>query len=176
MIIQTQFPFGGKSDVPVRIQRKIKFGFNLKDISDKINGLPNIYVGRGSTWGNPFRIVKFSNGEYGIKTDDSKQCTDILVKNCLPIYKKKEDAVMDSIMCYDYYLLPYRHGESLMKFYQSMAEMDEIILKLKGKNLVCWCPIHENNMYHHCHADLLLSLANKIPLKDVIDRNIITFK
>ncbi len=174
MIVQTQFPFREKH--PVRIQRTRKRGFNLKEIADSINGLPVVYVGRGSKWGNPFRVVENSNGYYAIKTDGSEYCNDILIKHCHASYKKKEDAVMDAIKCYDYYLLPYKHGESMMQFYQSMSEMEDVIMKLKGKNLTCWCPIHENNLYHHCHADLLLSIANKIPFKEVIERNISTWK
>jgi hypothetical protein len=35
---------------------------------------------------------------------------------------------------------------------------DEIVAALRGKNLACWCPDG-----HHCHADVLLELANAPP-------------
>lgn len=43
---------------PVRIQRKRTKGFNLQAASP--NGLPVVYVGRPTKWGNPF-----SDDEYG---------------------------------------------------------------------------------------------------------------
>ena len=39
---------------PVRIQRKRTKGFRLQDSSP--NGLPVVYVGRPTKWGNPFRV------------------------------------------------------------------------------------------------------------------------
>lgn len=43
---------------------------------------------------------------------------------------------------------------------------------LRGKNLACWCALTKNGEYVPCHADVLLSLANDIPLEDVIRENI----
>ncbi len=43
---------------------------------------------------------------------------------------------------------------------------------LRGKNLACWCAIHRNGQPEPCHADVLLSLANDIPLQDVISENL----
>ena len=34
-------------------------------------------------------------------------------------------------------------------------ENDEIRAELKGKDLACWCPLDQ-----HCHADVLLRIAN----------------
>lgn len=48
------------AEVPVRIQRSRKH----KQVSP--NGLPIVYVGRGSRWGNPFRLVKYSDGKWAI--------------------------------------------------------------------------------------------------------------
>lgn len=44
--------------------------------------------------------------------------------------------------------------------------------QLRGKNLACWCAIRRNGEYVPCHADVLLSLANDIPLEDVVSENI----
>lgn len=46
---------------PVRIQRKRTKGFNLQAASP--NGLPVVYVGRPTKWGNPFSWVV---DEYGL--------------------------------------------------------------------------------------------------------------
>lgn len=54
---------------------------------------------------------------------------------------------------------PARHG------------WQERVLQLRGKNLACWCPIISHGAYCPCHADVLLSLANDIPLDEVINEN-----
>lgn len=40
---------------PVRVQRLRKKGFKLQDASP--NGLPVVYVGRPTKWGNPLKLV-----------------------------------------------------------------------------------------------------------------------
>ena len=142
---------------PVRLQRSRKKGSSLSSESKLINNLDYVYVGRGSRWGNPFRVVQYSDKKYAIKTDGSERCGDILVKHCHAVYDTKEEAVIDAIKCYDFWLVPCTHKDStMMEFYSAMAEIDDALLTLKGKNLVCWCGLSEN-----CHGDLLLKLANK---------------
>ena len=44
----------------------------------------------------------------------------------------------------------------------------ESLAELKGKDLVCWCPLYDKNgLRILCHADILLSLANDIPLEKI---------
>lgn len=136
---------------PVRIQRTRQ----CKQVSP--NGLPIVYVGRGSRWGNPFRIVPYSDGKFGVKTDGSDICNEILLKHGRPSYDTRDAAAEDAIKCYSFWLLPYTHKEgTLSDFYHSVANIENAISSLKGKNLSCWCKKHEK-----CHADLLLELANK---------------
>lgn len=33
--------------------------------------------------------------------------------------------------------------------------------KLRGKNVACWCPLPEHGQPDHCHATVLLALANR---------------
>lgn len=41
--------------------------------------------------------------------------------------------------------------------------------ELRGKNVACWCgPVTSHGEYLPCHADVLLSIANDIPMEDVI--------
>ena len=136
---------------PVRIQRSRQH----KQVTP--NGLPIAYVGRGTRWGNPFRLVKYSDGKWAIKTDGSDRCNELLIKHCHAVYDTRDAAAIDAINCYNFWLLPYTHKEgSMMEFYQSIAQIDDAIISLKGKNLSCWCRLDEK-----CHADLLLELANK---------------
>ncbi len=44
--------------------------------------------------------------------------------------------------------------------------------ELAGLDLCCWCAITHNGEYNMCHADVLISLANDIPLEDVIRENL----
>lgn len=135
---------------PVRIQRSRQH----KQVSP--NGLPVAYVGRGTRWGNPFRLVKYSDGKWAIKTDGSDRCNELLIKHCHAVYDTREAAAIDAIKCYDYWLLPYTHNGSMMEFYESMLQIEEAISSLKGKNLSCWCRLDDK-----CHADLLLELASR---------------
>ena len=115
---------------PVRIQRSRQH----KQVSP--NGLAIKYVGRGTRWGNPFRLVKYSDGKWAIKTDGSDKCADILINNCHFVYDTRNEAAIDAIKCYTLWLVP------------------DNIVSLKGHNLSCWCRLDQK-----CHADVLLELA-----------------
>lgn len=134
---------------PIRVQRSRQKGFRMPENT--------VYVGRGSRWGNPFRVIQYSDKKWAIKTDGSDKCSEILVKHCHADYDTKAEAVIDAIKCYNYWLLPYTHKEgTISEFYQSMAIMYDCMQNLKGKNLACWCRLDES-----CHADLLLTLVNR---------------
>ena len=117
--------------------------------------VPAAYVGRGSKWGNPFRLVRTS-GIWMIKTDGSERCSSILTKHARFAYATKEEAAKDAVRCYGWWLLPYEHKTgNTEEFLRSIAMM-ESIEELRGKNLSCWCKVGEP-----CHADFLLELANR---------------
>jgi hypothetical protein len=41
-------------------------------------------------------------------------------------------------------------------------QLAEIRRELRGRDLACWCPIlDKDGNYVHCHADVLLEIANK---------------
>jgi hypothetical protein len=55
-----------------------------------------------------------------------------------------------------------RHAFSL---YRAVAPDNEALVaaartELKGKNLACWCEEAAYPTDHHCHADVLLAIAN----------------
>jgi len=137
---------------PIRIQRKRTKGFKL----ESPNGLPIVYVGRGSKWGNPFRVVDIK-GEWYIKCEDSDIQAQIIVENCHLIYLTKTEAVKDAIKCYEIWLFPYTHESGNMRdLLVSLAMSDKIKDELKGRNLACWCPLDQE-----CHAETLLEYANQ---------------
>lgn len=115
---------------PVRLQRKRTLGWRMP---------PNaIYVGRGTRWGNPFRV-----GNVGCDGSHS-----------------------DPMFC-EYYGVATR-AEAVEKYrawreavaaeHQKRASgfVDQWLHPLRGKDLACWCPLDQP-----CHADVLLELANK---------------
>ena len=120
---------------PTRIQRSRKH----KQVSP--NGLPIVYVGRPTKYGNPFRVEQMYLHEgkmlYGVKTSN-EDCFQILVQNCRPAYESKHDAVKDAVKCFG--------------IYWGGADVTE----LHGKNLSCWCGEGKP-----CHGDYLLKLANQ---------------
>lgn len=88
---------------------------------------PNtVCVDRTSRWGNPFVVVK---------DGDAAECV-----------RKYRDMLM-----------PYTHQskDGMMDFYVAIANMEDIQISLRGKNLACFCPLDQP-----CHADVLLEIAN----------------
>lgn len=140
---------------PQRIQRKREKGWKMP---------PNtIYVGRGSKWGNPFRVVQYSDGRWAVKCEDDDRQAEILTTVCRAAYDTKQEAQADAVTCYRMLIDPFFHGCHLHEFWRSIANTSEIIAILKGKNLACWCAPGEP-----CHADFLLQVANANPEFDAI--------
>ena len=130
--------------MPKRIQRK--YGQKMP---------PNAaYVGPGTKFATPFRIVRYSDGAWAIKTDGTKKCGDILVRHCHAFYLDKTKAQADAVICFNFSLVPTEEA-SLMAFYAKSEEIAAMIEGLRGKDLACWCKEGDP-----CHADVLLEIAN----------------
>ena len=97
-----------------------------------------VYVGRGSRYGNQFKVEKL-NGRYRIK-------------NCLngeysqSVFKAEKQATKRACDLFVFFLHRKYRG----------AALDEFLAPLRGKDLACWC-----NLEKQCHADALLRLTNK---------------
>lgn len=109
--------------MPVRIQRKRTKGWKMPENT--------IYVGRPSSYGNPFRIGNDVSG-YGVLKDN---------EDCVAVYNQWIKLQLSGA----YGERPDWRKDTL-----------QMLSKLKGKNLACWC-----RKSHPCHADVLLELANK---------------
>lgn len=48
-----------------------------------------------------------------------------------------------------------------VEFFRKCAAAVAPFEELRGKNLACWCPLPEPGQPDHCHAAVLLELANK---------------
>ena len=119
---------------PKRIQRKRTAGFRMPKGA--------IYVGRGSKWGNPFKLINnqiyyqamgewfhYDYGKYADIKDVVKLFRDLLISPSSPI----------------------ADPEIIARF----VWMNNHIRELKGKDLSCWCSLSAP-----CHCDPLLELAN----------------
>lgn len=112
---------------------------------------PNtVYVGRGTQWGNPYRV---GDTVQGIATHPGSINFHQHGHPCHYITTAKE-----AVELYSRHLFPYQHhGErsTLENFYVSEANLSDIKASLAGKNLACWCRLDQP-----CHADVLLEVAN----------------
>ncbi|WP_030670506.1 DUF4326 domain-containing protein [Streptomyces rimosus] len=132
---------------PVRIQRRRTKGWRKPEGA--------VYVGRGSKWGNPCtqirmpaldgsewerepRLGKTSGQHHGFRHPDGTT-TSHLVKNAT-----REQAVA---MFRDW-------------LEQRPSLADAARAELAGRDLMCWCPLPEPGQPDHCHAAVLLALAN----------------
>lgn len=122
--------------MPIRIQRKRTKGFDLQAESMTSNGLPCVYVGRPSKFGNRFKVglwfrkitpdwVVWSSGD---RPFGDRQVT------------SNEEALA----------LFEEYAEARLKWDKHWLE------PIRGKNLACWCRTDAP-----CHADILLELANR---------------
>ncbi len=125
---------------PQRVQRLRVKGFNLQKASR--SGLPVIYVGRPTKWGNPFRltpggdIVVIFGGQHECTITDPKR--DLIINDTVSYYKDWLTGKIDTFIT---------------------CQPPPDISELKGKDLACWCNLlDKNNLYIPCHADILIEL------------------
>lgn len=93
--------------MPQRIQRKRTKGWRMPEGA--------VYVGRGSTWGNPWRI-----GDrlmtYAGPLNGSQRC---------------QEFFMDAHLAVALYRAAFA------------PDLPEIVATLRGKDLACWCPLDQ---------------------------------
>jgi hypothetical protein len=126
---------------PTRIQRSRTKGWRMSP--------GTFYVGRGTVWGNPFRIGEhWRHGASRIETGNIAFNTQLL-KAFGDRKLTREDCVLAYRILLDYAGLP-RRGE----YWPEPAD-------LRGKTLACWCPLNNpDGSACPCHADVLLERAN----------------
>lgn len=117
---------------PSRIQRRRTAGWRAPDGA--------VYVGRGSKWGNPNRIV-FDPATDGwhLHYDNGGN---------IGVWPTATAARGAAVTMYRWHL--EAHPELVAAARRELA----------GRNLMCWCPDGDP-----CHADELLRLANTTPLE-----------
>ncbi len=130
---------------PIRIQRKRTKGWRMP--------ANTLYVGRGSIWGNPFRVgVPVTNSALALVTFDLDAFS----------YRKFQESGG----------YPVPNIQTSLNFYKKWLKWrliagmgkdkgSERIKELRGKNLACWCPlVDKDGKKVPCHGDVLLEIVN----------------
>jgi hypothetical protein len=122
------------------------------------------YVGRGSRWGNPFRVggryasrTAFHDSPYPTHDHRALGTTEHPAWSPWPAWTEVVAEVRDRA-----------HAVELFRdhvAYNDDVWVPEVIRgELAGWDLACWCPLPEPGEPDHCHAAVLLRLANGEPL------------
>lgn len=86
-----------------------------------------VYVGRPTRWGNPWRIGQWVNYTASDSLKDYRR------------WMAMDLSMLSAEGCYG-----------------RPPTSEEIRENLRGKDLMCWCPLNQP-----CHADVLLEIANR---------------
>lgn len=123
-----------------RIQRKRIKGWRMPENA--------IYVGRGTQWGNPYRIIKNPH-QKGMWIIEGWGCGVVAEYCSRAKYCRKETALACAISMYE---------KDIREKYNTPSKMRGYLMPLVayGGDLACWCSLDTP-----CHADVLLSLARE---------------
>ena len=131
---------------PIRLRLSRAKGFNLQAASRAINGLPAVNCARPGKWGNPWWSIRegawwFVEGP-GLSPGQrfGNKCGASMV--AVNLFRCWVDGLVG--------LLADRRA-------QILAEVPS----LRNHNLACWCPLPAPGEPDHCHAAVLLEIANR---------------
>lgn len=119
--------------MPERIQRRRTKNWRMPDTA--------VYVGRPTRFANPYRLVHAEHGllvQYG-KTGGS-----------VGVWPNELEARQYATEAFRLWITHSERAETL-RLFRAL---------LHGRNLACWCPLPEPGQPDHCHAAVLLELAN----------------
>lgn len=128
--------------MPERIQRKRTKGWRMPENT--------VYVGRGTKWGNPYRVSYNPYTRFWEVRDANNDLSWVGYKT----FPDKKVAAIQAMNCYTKSLHDLPRSLTLAR--PLPFSVDDALKELSGKNLACWCPPDQA-----CHADVLLELANK---------------
>lgn len=119
---------------PARIQRRRTKGWRAPEHST--------YVGRPTRFGNPFRLIPAPHGGYVVVHTGSGAGVGTFATNI--------DARRYATDAYRVWITQPEQAEQL-RLFRAL---------LHGRDLTCWCPLPAPGQPDHCHAAVLLELAN----------------
>ncbi|MGI5041705.1 DUF4326 domain-containing protein, partial [Streptomyces sp. JAC128] len=118
---------------PVRIQRRRTKGWRKPEGA--------VHVGRPTRFGNPYRIVRADHGlivQFGESGGG------------VGVWPNELEARRYATKAYRVWINQPEQTEQ-RRLFRAL---------LHGRDLVCWCPLPEPGQPDHCHAAVLLELAN----------------
>ncbi len=127
---------------PVRLRLSRAKGFSLQAVSMATNGLPAVSCARPGKFGNPFTIEKAFDAGYLRGTDERAQRS--FVVECFRDWLGGSDKW-------------WMGNESAAARKAILA----CLHSLRNHNLACWCPLPAPGAPDHCHAAVLLEVANR---------------
>lgn len=123
--------------MPQRIQQRRTKGWRKPEGA--------VAVGRGTKWGNPYAVE-----EWGLDRA-LLLFRDLCHGSWSPSHVDSEDAATHS--------RAYELGSAFLRRLREHP-LEAMRAELAGKDLMCWCPLPEPGQPDHCHAAVLLELAN----------------
>lgn len=126
----------------LRVQRKRTKGFKMPEGA--------VYVGRGSKWGNPFKLI----GDM-IYVDAGHRRK--MLSKYVCYYQDGGHTVEEVVKLFRDMLMNLNSHEVEDEIKKKFRYMRDTIKDLQGKKLACWCAEGQC-----CHADSLIELANGI--------------
>lgn len=147
---------------PVRVQRKRTKGWRMPENT--------VYVGRGSKWGNPYKVgvtktrspgalrpwIDWEHEGRGDKPVGERVSFTHL-DNSVTWHQIEYATAAQCVELYQQYIGAAPNTRLQMAFDKDWkaAYIARVKAELAGKNLACWCPLDAP-----CHADVLLEIAN----------------
>lgn len=128
---------------PTRVQRQRARGWRMPENT--------AYVGRGTRWGNPYKVVYNPYTRYW-------EIRDSLAGGSWCGYKHFHSKTAAMRVAADLYEGSLTGESPLRPPIKLGVTIKQIREELAGKNLACWCPPDKP-----CHADVLLRIANPEP-------------
>jgi len=125
--------------MPQRIQRRMVKGWRAPEGA--------VYVGRGSIWGNPFRV----GGKVWARIGPGGSWAEAQIadnQQAANLYRSALEQARRGI-------LPAGADRTLWDRLRGPENVRYLLGELQGRDLMCWCPLDRP-----CHADVLLELAN----------------
>lgn len=139
--------------MPARVQRRRTPGWRAPEGA--------VYVGRPSRWANPFAVgalyvsrTAFHDAPYPEHREREEGTFEHPAWSPWPAWTETVARVRDRA-----------HAVELFRAHVAYEDIDwrpETIRRgLAGRDLMCWCPLPEPGQPDHCHASVLLRIANE---------------
>lgn len=137
-----------------------------------------VYVGRPSRWGNPFGVTDwfvygtfvdgYTDWDIDYLTPEAARAASVDMFSDL-VRGFFDPTKFDTLSDAKFRLMYEQRTQWITRIGGHPTEMARH--ELRGKDLVCWCPLISRGEYVPCHSDVLLSVANDLSIDEVVREN-----